>query len=147
MVYNCIQNHASCGGCSVRTSWCSLIHQRYAARLCRSFSSKPRSDSTPQLSRVPNLTERNNKLRSAGSMAVLITDHVPFRQTYILTFSCILWMQRGETQMGSITRDKEITKLIQVDDNGKINRLRRECPAEECGAGVFMAAHFDRYRF
>ena len=32
----------------------------------------------------------------------------------------------------------------QVDDNGKINRLRRECPAEECGAGVFMAAHFDR---
>ena len=31
-----------------------------------------------------------------------------------------------------------------VDDNGKIHRLRRECPAEECGAGIFMAAHFDR---
>ena len=40
----------------------------------------------------------------------------------------------------------QLVKLLnfQVDDNGKINRLRRECPAEECGAGVFMAAHFDR---
>uniref|UniRef100_K1QY10 40S ribosomal protein S27a n=1 Tax=Magallana gigas TaxID=29159 RepID=K1QY10_MAGGI len=31
-----------------------------------------------------------------------------------------------------------------VDENGKITRLRRECPNEECGAGVFMASHFDR---
>ncbi len=35
-------------------------------------------------------------------------------------------------------------KYYRVDDNGKIHRLRRECPSEECGAGVFMAAHFDR---
>merc|ERR1712233_257990 len=35
-------------------------------------------------------------------------------------------------------------KYYKVDDNGKITRLRRECPSEECGAGVFMAAHFDR---
>ena len=36
-------------------------------------------------------------------------------------------------------------KYYKVDDpTGKINRLRRECPAEECGAGVFMAAHHDR---
>ncbi|CAB1343772.1 unnamed protein product [Coregonus sp. 'balchen'] len=27
----------------------------------------------------------------------------------------------------------------------KIHRLRRECPADECGAGVFMASHFDRH--
>ena len=33
---------------------------------------------------------------------------------------------------------------MQVDENGKINRLRRECPGEKCGAGVFMAAHKDR---
>ena len=33
---------------------------------------------------------------------------------------------------------------VQVDENGKITRLRRECPNEECGAGVFMASHFDR---
>ena len=26
-------------------------------------------------------------------------------------------------------------KYYSVDDNGKIHRLRRECPAEECGAG------------
>ncbi|KKK17704.1 hypothetical protein ARAM_007753, partial [Aspergillus rambellii] len=25
-----------------------------------------------------------------------------------------------------------------VDGDGKIERLRRECPAPECGAGVFM---------
>lgn len=35
--------------------------------------------------------------------------------------------------------------LLQVDENGKIHRLRRECPADECGAGVFMASHFDRH--
>ena len=37
-----------------------------------------------------------------------------------------------------------VLKYYRVDDNGKIHRLRRECPAEECGAGIFMAAHFDR---
>lgn len=35
--------------------------------------------------------------------------------------------------------------ILQVDENGKIHRLRRECPADECGAGVFMASHFDRH--
>lgn len=40
-----------------------------------------------------------------------------------------------------------LTHLLfrQVDENGKIHRLRRECPADECGAGVFMASHFDRH--
>merc|ERR1712062_126715 len=37
-----------------------------------------------------------------------------------------------------------VLKYYKVDDNGKINRLRRDCPAEECGAGIFMAAHNDR---
>nr|CAD7604612.1 unnamed protein product [Timema genevievae] len=32
-----------------------------------------------------------------------------------------------------------------VDENGKIHRLRRECPSEQCGAGVFMAAMEDRH--
>nr|AAW27847.1 SJCHGC02785 protein [Schistosoma japonicum]CAX72385.1 putative small subunit ribosomal protein S27Ae [Schistosoma japonicum]CAX72388.1 putative small subunit ribosomal protein S27Ae [Schistosoma japonicum]CAX79446.1 putative small subunit ribosomal protein S27Ae [Schistosoma japonicum]CAX79447.1 putative small subunit ribosomal protein S27Ae [Schistosoma japonicum] len=35
-------------------------------------------------------------------------------------------------------------KFYKVDSNGKITRLRRECPSEKCGAGVFMASHFDR---
>ena len=35
--------------------------------------------------------------------------------------------------------------LAQVDENGKIHRLRRECTSESCGAGVFMAAHEDRH--
>ena len=37
-----------------------------------------------------------------------------------------------------------VLKYYKVEDNGKIHRLRRECPSEECGAGIFMAAHFDR---
>uniref|UniRef100_A0A8C5PNG2 Ubiquitin-ribosomal protein eS31 fusion protein n=1 Tax=Leptobrachium leishanense TaxID=445787 RepID=A0A8C5PNG2_9ANUR len=38
-----------------------------------------------------------------------------------------------------------VLKYYKVDDNGKIQRLRRECPSDECGAGVFMASHFDRH--
>ncbi|GAA5879749.1 hypothetical protein JCM16303_004160 [Sporobolomyces ruberrimus] len=37
-----------------------------------------------------------------------------------------------------------ILKYYRVDSDGKIKRLRRECPAESCGAGVFMASHHDR---
>jgi len=37
-----------------------------------------------------------------------------------------------------------VLKFYQVDGNGKITRLRRECPSETCGAGIFMAWHHDR---
>ncbi|KAL1922371.1 uncharacterized protein VTP21DRAFT_9910 [Calcarisporiella thermophila] len=37
-----------------------------------------------------------------------------------------------------------VLKYYKVDANGKITRLRRECPNETCGAGVFMAWHPDR---
>jgi small subunit ribosomal protein S27Ae len=37
-----------------------------------------------------------------------------------------------------------VLKYYKIDESGKITRLRRECPADECGAGVFMANHFDR---
>eukprot|EP01027_Heterolobosea_sp_BB2_P011083 GEZU01016167.1.p2 GENE.GEZU01016167.1~~GEZU01016167.1.p2 ORF type:complete len:157 (-),score=75.28 GEZU01016167.1:872-1342(-) len=37
-----------------------------------------------------------------------------------------------------------ILKYYRVDENNKISRLRRECPHPDCGAGVFMANHFDR---
>ena len=33
---------------------------------------------------------------------------------------------------------------VQVDDGGKVQRLRKVCPAAECGPGVFMATHFNR---
>jgi len=36
-------------------------------------------------------------------------------------------------------------KFYEVDGTGKIKRTRRECPAEMCGAGVFMASHPDRH--
>ncbi len=35
-----------------------------------------------------------------------------------------------------------VLKYYKVDENGKITRLRREC--NQCGAGIFMANHFDR---
>ncbi|GAA5926868.1 uncharacterized protein JCM15063_000391 [Sporobolomyces koalae] len=37
-----------------------------------------------------------------------------------------------------------ILKYYRVDSDGKIKRLRRECPAESCGAGVFLANHHNR---
>jgi small subunit ribosomal protein S27Ae len=37
-----------------------------------------------------------------------------------------------------------ILKYYKVDGDGKISRLRRECPAAICGASVFMAMHHDR---
>ncbi|KAM3551737.1 hypothetical protein ARSEF4850_007725 [Beauveria asiatica] len=37
-----------------------------------------------------------------------------------------------------------VLKYYKVDKDGGIERLRRECPADTCGAGVFMAAMTDR---
>ncbi|TIA87074.1 hypothetical protein E3P99_03405 [Wallemia hederae] len=37
-----------------------------------------------------------------------------------------------------------ILKYYKVESDGKVKRLRRECPAPECGAGIFMAWHHDR---
>ena len=37
-----------------------------------------------------------------------------------------------------------ILKLYKVDDAGKVERLRKECTSATCGAGVFLAHHFDR---
>jgi len=38
-----------------------------------------------------------------------------------------------------------VLKYYKVSDDGKVERLRRECPHETCGAGIFMAAHKDRH--
>jgi small subunit ribosomal protein S27Ae len=39
-----------------------------------------------------------------------------------------------------------VLKYYKVDDKtGKVSRLRKECPNEDCGNGVFMATHIDRY--
>merc|ERR1712216_469559 len=37
-----------------------------------------------------------------------------------------------------------VLKYYQVDASQKVTRMRRECPHADCGAGVFMAQHFDR---
>ncbi|CAI9762600.1 unnamed protein product [Fraxinus pennsylvanica] len=36
-------------------------------------------------------------------------------------------------------------QFYKVEDSGKVQRLRKECPNAECGAGTFMANHFDRH--
>jgi small subunit ribosomal protein S27Ae len=36
-------------------------------------------------------------------------------------------------------------QYYKVEDSGKVQRLRKECPLPECGAGVFMANHHDRF--
>ncbi|GMR41702.1 hypothetical protein PMAYCL1PPCAC_11897 [Pristionchus mayeri] len=38
-----------------------------------------------------------------------------------------------------------VLKFYEVDENGKIRRLRKECTSPTCGGGVFMAAHHNRY--
>ncbi|PXF42649.1 Ubiquitin-40S ribosomal protein S27a [Gracilariopsis chorda] len=37
-----------------------------------------------------------------------------------------------------------VLNYYKISSDGKIERLRRECPADTCGAGVFMAQHHDR---
>merc|ERR1712014_266020 len=38
-----------------------------------------------------------------------------------------------------------VLKYYKVDPRAhKIERLKRECPSPECGAGIFMANHYDR---
>lgn len=37
-----------------------------------------------------------------------------------------------------------VLKYYKVDGDGKIERLRRECPSADCGAGVFMASMHNR---
>merc|ERR1712146_462273 len=36
-----------------------------------------------------------------------------------------------------------VLKFYKVDGNEKVTRLRKDCP--NCGEGVFMAMHFNRY--
>ncbi|CAM9324811.1 unnamed protein product, partial [Laminaria digitata] len=38
-----------------------------------------------------------------------------------------------------------VLKFYRVDDDGKVQRLRKSCPNEECGVGVRMAVHRDRF--
>ena len=36
-------------------------------------------------------------------------------------------------------------RYYKVDESGKVQKLKKECPDEACGVGVFMATHHDRY--
>ncbi|KAF3841786.1 hypothetical protein F7725_023737 [Dissostichus mawsoni] len=66
---------------------------------------------------------------------------------------CVEVLRKGRRSLTTPKKNKHkrkkvklaVLKYYKVDENGKIHRLRRECPADECGAGVFMASHFDRH--
>ncbi|KVH95637.1 Ribosomal protein S27a [Cynara cardunculus var. scolymus] len=61
--------------------------------------------------------------------------------------------QRRDTKSKPAARNKierenqvnQAKRFYKVDDSGKVQRLRKECPNAECGAGTFMANHFDRH--
>ncbi|XP_048425131.1 ubiquitin-40S ribosomal protein S27a-like [Pyrus x bretschneideri] len=38
-----------------------------------------------------------------------------------------------------------VLQFYKVDDSGRVQRLRKECPNAECGAGTFIANHFDSH--
>ena len=38
-----------------------------------------------------------------------------------------------------------VLRYYQVDETGKVTKLRKECSHQDCGPGVFMANHFNRY--
>ncbi|KAE8722934.1 Ubiquitin-40S ribosomal protein S27a [Hibiscus syriacus] len=38
-----------------------------------------------------------------------------------------------------------VLQFYKVGESGKVQRSRKECPDAECGAGTFMANHFDRH--
>uniref|UniRef100_A0A2K6PZ16 Ubiquitin-ribosomal protein eS31 fusion protein n=1 Tax=Rhinopithecus roxellana TaxID=61622 RepID=A0A2K6PZ16_RHIRO len=65
------------------------------------------------------------------------------------TLHLVLRLRGGTTPKKNKHKRKKVKlavlKYYKVDENGKISRLRRECPSDECGAGVFMASHFDRH--
>uniref|UniRef100_A0A2K5IIM9 Ubiquitin-ribosomal protein eS31 fusion protein n=1 Tax=Colobus angolensis palliatus TaxID=336983 RepID=A0A2K5IIM9_COLAP len=65
------------------------------------------------------------------------------------TLHLVLRLRGGTTPKKNKHKRKKVKlavlKYYKVDENGKISRLCRECPSDECGAGVFMASHFDRH--
>merc|ERR1712000_583656 len=44
----------------------------------------------------------------------------------------------------NIQKESTLHLVLRLDGDGKIERLRRECPTKECGACVFMAAMHNR---
>merc|ERR1711865_862065 len=62
--------------------------------------------------------------------------------------ACSAQVLQGGLQRHGHKRKKvklAVLKFYKVDSNDKVTRLRRECPHELCGPGVFMAMHFNRY--
>merc|ERR1712058_185725 len=60
------------------------------------------------------------------------------------TLHLVLRLRGGENKRKKKKVKLAVLKYYKVDDNGKTIRLRRECPHEMCGAGIFMASMFDR---
>merc|ERR1712230_216500 len=61
------------------------------------------------------------------------------------TLHLVLRLRGGGKKRKKKTKVKlHVLRYYQVDASDKVTRMRRECPHADCGAGVFMAQHFDR---
>lgn len=70
------------------------------------------------------------------------------------TFELVSRLEAGKKKKKTYTKPKKtkhvhkkvklaVLRYYQVDNNGKITRMKQECP--QCGAGVFMATHHNRH--
>ncbi|ESR45673.1 hypothetical protein CICLE_v10003180mg [Citrus x clementina] len=53
--------------------------------------------------------------------------------------------QAQEDQTQEVEVKLAVLQFYKVYDLGKVQTLRKECHNTECGAGTFMASHFDRH--
>ncbi|KPP78750.1 ubiquitin and ribosomal protein S27a precursor-like protein-like [Scleropages formosus] len=138
-------------------------HATCSTQFCCKAHPTPSSDRASLGTRFPSCTEvieawknssRGDTARAVGETAML--TQADFSQES--TLHLVLRLRGGakKRKKKSYTTPKKnkhkrkkvklaVLKYYKVDENGKISRLRRECPADECGAGVFMASHFDRH--
>ncbi|THG22185.1 hypothetical protein TEA_025235 [Camellia sinensis var. sinensis] len=85
--------------------------------------------------------------------ANMVADKKVKNQVKQFSIYSLGWKKRKKktyTKPKKIKHKKKKVKLAvlqfyKVDDAGKVQRLRKECPNAECGAGTFMANHFDRH--
>uniref|UniRef100_A0A8C2INF2 Ubiquitin-ribosomal protein eS31 fusion protein n=1 Tax=Cyprinus carpio TaxID=7962 RepID=A0A8C2INF2_CYPCA len=87
--------------------------------------------------------KKNKHKRKKVKLAVLKYYKVSYNQCHLSAIFILFFASCMCS--GSLRCGFTMCLYPQVDENGKIHRLRRECPADECGAGVFMASHFDRH--
>merc|ERR1711893_585912 len=72
-------------------------------------------------------------------------NHLPLSASLNPSTPCLSLAKSWKKIKHKRTKVKMATlKYYKVDDTGKIERKRKECPADICGPGIFMSNHKDR---